>query len=131
MRGETGTGKQLITHTIFRRSAGIALLAALTCARVARAQASAAREQPHAVPALQEQSQQNVPVPCVQPTPMVRWEDYQGPFSKVVGLFGRKLERKSVHAPHYKPAAVLCTLELKDKFILFVQDPFAAVTFLN
>jgi hypothetical protein len=62
---------------------------------------------------------------------MVRWEDYQGPFSKVVGLFGRKLERKSVHAPHYKPGAVLCTLELKDKFILFVQDTFDPVTFLN
>jgi hypothetical protein len=62
---------------------------------------------------------------------MVGWEDYRGPLAKVVGIFGRKLERKSVHPPHYKPGAVLCTLELRDKFILFVQDAVDPVTFLN
>jgi hypothetical protein len=62
---------------------------------------------------------------------MVRWEDYEGPFAKVVGVFGRKLERRSVHAPHYKPGALLCTLELKDKFILFVQETVDPVTFLH
>lgn len=62
---------------------------------------------------------------------MVSWEDYQGPFAKVVGVFARKLERKSVHPPHYKPGAVLCTLELKDKFFLFVEETIDPVTFLN
>ena len=36
-----------------------------------------------------------------------------------------------MHAPHYKPGAVLCTLEVKDKFLLFVQDTFDPVTFLS
>jgi hypothetical protein len=62
---------------------------------------------------------------------MVSWQDYEGPFAKVVGVFGRKLERKSVHPPHYKPGDVLCTLDLKDKFILFVQDTIDPVTFIS
>ena len=62
---------------------------------------------------------------------MVRWEDYQGPFAKVVGMFGRKLERKSVHPPNYKPGARLCTLDLNDKFALFLHDTIDPVTFLN
>lgn len=79
----------------------------------------------------QEQTRKNTAVPCVEPPPVVRWEDYQGKFEKLVGTFARKLERKSVHPPHYKPGAVLCTLELKDKFLLFVQDSFDPVTFLS
>ena len=41
---------------------------------------------------------------------------------KVAGTFARKLERSSVHPPHYKPGAKLCSLEPKDKFVLFVRD---------
>jgi hypothetical protein len=62
---------------------------------------------------------------------MVRWQDYDGPFAKTVGLFGRKLERKEVHVPNYKPGAALCTLEVKDKFILFLTDASDPVTFLG
>lgn len=72
----------------------------------------------------------NVAVPCVQPAPMVQLKDYDGPLKKVVGTFARPLERKAVHPPHYKPGAKLCTLKLKDKFVLFVQDSFDPVTFL-
>lgn len=79
----------------------------------------------------QEQMQKSAAAPCVEPPPLVRWEDYQGKFKKLVGTFARKLERKSVHAPHYKPGAVLCTLELKDKFVLFVQDTFDPATSLS
>ena len=61
----------------------------------------------------------------------MRWQDYQGPFAKVVGAFGRKLERKSAVSPHYKPGAKLCTLEIKDKFRLFVDDTIDPITFLN
>ncbi|MBZ5673765.1 MAG: hypothetical protein LAP61_05915 [Acidobacteriia bacterium] len=59
---------------------------------------------------------------CVQPPPLVSWEDYDGPFAKVVGTFGRKLERKAVHPPRYKPGAVLCSLEPGAKFLLFLHD---------
>ena len=61
---------------------------------------------------------------------MARLEDYDGPLKKAVGTFTRPLERKAVHPPHYKPGAKLCTLELKDKFVLFVQDSVDPVTFL-
>ena len=56
--------------------------------------------------------------PCVQARAMVCWQDCQGPLAKVVGIFGRKLERNSVHPRHYKPA----------KFLLFIQDTFDPVT---
>jgi hypothetical protein len=62
---------------------------------------------------------------------MVRWEDYQGPFQKTVGVFGRRLERRSVTQPQYKPGTVLCTLEVKEKFKLFLANTFDPVTFLR
>lgn len=49
---------------------------------------------------------------------------------KTVGAFGRKLDLKSVHQPHYQPGLVLCSLGLKDKFILFLRDTYDPVTFL-
>lgn len=73
----------------------------------------------------------NPRAPCVQPPPVVRWEDYEGPLQKVVGAFGRRLERKSVSAPHYKPGAILCSLTLGGKFVLFAEDTFDPVTFLD
>jgi hypothetical protein len=78
-----------------------------------------------------EKTQKNAAAPCVQPAPMVSWQDYDGKFKKIVGAFGRKLERKAVRPPHYKPGAVLCTLEPRDKFILSVQDTLDPITFLN
>jgi hypothetical protein len=77
------------------------------------------------------QAQPSAPRPCVQPAPLPSWQDYNGKLSKLVGAFARKLERKSVHPPHYKPGVVLCTLETKDKFFLFVQDAIDPVTFLG
>jgi len=68
---------------------------------------------------------------CVQPPPLVRWQDYNGPFAKFVGVFAGKLERKSVHSPHYKPGLILCTLDTKDKFLLFLHDTVDPVTFLS
>jgi len=79
----------------------------------------------------QEQAQENPQAPCVQPAPMVRWQDYQGPFAKLVGTFGRRLDRTSVHPPHYKPGALVCSLTTKGKFILFVEDSVDPVTFLG
>jgi hypothetical protein len=78
-----------------------------------------------------EEAVKNPNAPCIQPTPMVSWRDYEGPLNKVVGMFGRKLERKSTGTPHYKPGAILCSLDAKDKFVLFVEDTFDPVTFLG
>jgi hypothetical protein len=90
-----------------------------------------AQNPPVVPPITLEQTQKNPTAPCIQPPPVVRWQDYQGPFAKVVGAFGRKLERKSAVPPHYKPGAKLCTLEIKDKFRLFVDDTIDPITFLN
>lgn len=62
---------------------------------------------------------------------MVRWQDYQGPFSKVVGTFAGKLERKSIHPPPFKPGVFLCSFTVKRKFTLFVQDSIDPLTFLS
>ena len=78
-----------------------------------------------------EEATKNAVAPCVEPPPMVRLEDYDGPLKKVVGTFARPLERKSVHPPQYKPGAKLCTLKLQGKFRLFVQDSVDPVTFLT
>lgn len=92
--------------------------------------APASPQQPAAAP-FNEEATKNVAAPCVEPPPMVRLADYDGPLKKVVGTFARPLERKAVHPPNYKPGAKLCTLKLKDKFVLFAQDSFDPVTFLS
>jgi len=119
-----------------KKGAGAAFVCALVLVQawgsVVRAQESPARPPPPpAAPVpLQEQTTKNAAAPCVEPPPVVRLEDYDGPLKKIVGTFARKLERKSVHQPHYKPGAILCSLEPKDKFVLFVRDTFDPVTFL-
>ena len=62
---------------------------------------------------------------------MVTMADYIGPFQKTVGLFTRQLERTSVHVPHYRPGVILCSLELKDKFLLFVRGSYDPIIFLD
>jgi hypothetical protein len=78
-----------------------------------------------------EQPTEKVAKPCLDPPPLVRWEDYEGPLRKVVGSLARGLERKSVRPPHYKPGTVLCSLELKDKFLLFIRDSSEPIAFLS
>jgi hypothetical protein len=102
----------------------------------APSQQQATSPQPPLPPAIEEQFVQNPNAPCVQPPPPVTWRDYQGPFAKTVGLFAERLERKSV-APsatsqrHYKSGTLLCTLEVKDRFWLFVRDSTDPVAFIN
>lgn len=106
------------------------LLAILAWGSALRAQDGGVQQGP-----MLELHAQNVPtavgVPCVEPAPMVSLRDYDGPLKKAVGVFGRALERKSVHAPHYKPGTVLCSLGVKDKFVLFVQDSLDPATFVS
>jgi hypothetical protein len=118
-------------QNLFRYTAPLLIGLAWCDLVYAQEPAPAAQRRSAAPESSHEQAQKNVAAPCVEPPPLVRWEDYQGKFKKLVGTFARKLERKSVHPPHYKPGAVLCTLEVKDKFLLFVQDTFDPVTFLN
>ena len=68
---------------------------------------------------------------CVQPPPIVTPQDYNGPLKKTVGLFTQQLERKSVHPVHFKPGLKLCSLDLKDKFILFARGAYDPVAFLS
>ena len=121
------------SETSARALAGIALLAAMACGHVAEAQQAPDLPQqlpsPPAPPA--QKTTTNVPTPCVQPPPTVNLQDYDGPLQKTVGLFARKLELKAVHPQHYKPGLTLCSLDLHDKFFLFVHDTFDPVTFIS
>lgn len=122
---ESGKRKECIGQAIFQALAGMVLLTtSLWCDAVW------AQETLSPIVSPRQETVKYVSAPCVEPPPMLRWEDYQGPFKKIVGTFGRKLERKSVHLPHYKPGAVMCVLEPKEKLILFVQDSIDPVTFL-
>jgi hypothetical protein len=105
-------------------------LAALAGGAACAQELPAVPQQAPAAP-MQEETMKNVAGQCLQPAPMVRIKDYDGPFKKLVGTFARPLERKTVHPPHYKPGAKLCTLALKDKFVLFVRDSFDPVTILG
>jgi hypothetical protein len=86
-------------------------------------------------PAIEKlQTAQNPTEPCVQPPPPVTWQDYVGPFHKVLGIFALKIERESVGTLQplsYKPNTVICSLEIKDKFMLFVWESVDPVTFLQ
>ena len=115
----------------FQISAGMALLAVLAWAGT-----SCAQESPAPNPPVQPAPSQSGPVnavtaPCVQPVPMVRLQDYTGPFQKTIGFFSGPVVRKTVHPAHYKPGTVLCTLTLKDKFHLFVRDAYDPGTFVS
>src|SRR5713226_4547989 len=76
----------VVNRTRFRTWAGMALLTALVWSGMVRAQelpAPPPQPPPAAVP-FQEESTKNVAAPCVQPPPLVRLEDYDGPLKKIV-----------------------------------------------
>jgi hypothetical protein len=79
----------------------------------------------------QEQAMLNPHAACLQPAPAVQWQEYNGPFAKAVGLFGRKLDRPTAQSAQYKPGNIFCTLTVKDKFLLFVGDTLDPVTFIG
>jgi hypothetical protein len=79
----------------------------------------------------EEKAQVNPAAPCIQPPPTVTWQEYRGPLQKTVGLFARRLERKSVGPVHYKPGTLMCTLKLKDKARLLALDATDPVTYMS
>ena len=78
-----------------------------------------------------EETRRNPAAPCLEPPPLVKWEQYHGPLKKAEGIFARKLERKVVRLPRYRPDTLLCSLETKSKFSLFIADTFEPVSFLS
>jgi hypothetical protein len=109
----------------FRQWAGAGILVT-ACSGLMEAQ------QPAPAGALPEETRRNIAAPCLEPPPLVKWQDYRGPFQKVVGTFVGKVDRKSVHHPlHYRPDAMLCTLEVKDKLRLLVQNTFDPGSFFS
>ena len=107
---------------------------AAACAFPADAQIAPFRQEPSSQqkPIASAQVKVNPSAPCVEPAPVVKLSDYNGPLKKTVGLFARALERNAVHSPRrYKPGALLCALTVKGKFMLFVEDSLDPVTFLS
>ena len=110
----------------------VVLVATLAWSAAVRAQDAPPNPPPPAAPAdLPGQVVLNSTGQCVQPPPMVQLQDYNGPFQKVIGTLTRKLDRQSVHLPHYKSGLVLCSLQIKDKFFLFLHDSVDPETFLG
>jgi hypothetical protein len=97
------------------------------------ASVAAALEPPPLPSSFTEMAKHNATSACLEPLPLPGLDDYNGPLKKTVGLFANALERTSVHAspPHYKAGLCLCTLDAKDKFVLFVQASIDPVTFLG
>jgi hypothetical protein len=109
----------------------VALVAALIASKAVRAQQAPPNpEPPSPPPDMPGQTVVNSTGQCLQPPPMVQLQDYDGPLHKVIGTFTQKLDRLSVHDPHYRPGFVLCSLEIKDKLFLFLRDAVDPETFL-
>ena len=72
------------------------------------------------VPLANEDVEKSTASQCLEPPPIVRFEDYTGPFANVAASFARKLENRTVHVPHYKAGVLLCSLEPRAKFMLFI-----------
>jgi hypothetical protein len=110
---------------------GVILVAAFPGSVAVRAQETPPNPAPKGAPAdLPGQVVLNPAGTCVQPPPMVQLQDYNGPLHKVIGTFTQKLDRLSVHDPHYRTGFVLCSLEIKDKLHLFLRDSIDPETFL-
>jgi hypothetical protein len=68
----------------------------------------------------------------LQPPPVVRWQDYEGPLKAVVGAVGRRLERNTVTpGTRYKPDTVFCSLTLGGKLIRFAENSSDPIAFLS
>ena len=73
------------TRAYFRSLAGLALSTVLVMGSAVQAQEAASSRQVSsaATPIYREQTQKNVAAPCLEPPPLVRWQDYQGKFEKL------------------------------------------------
>jgi hypothetical protein len=67
---------------------------------------------------------------CIEPQPVLRWEDYQGPMQNIENL-ARKFDRQSDHKPAYKQGTVLCSREVKDRFVSFIENTIDPITLIS
>ncbi|HWX55611.1 MAG TPA: hypothetical protein VN176_13560 [Verrucomicrobiae bacterium] len=75
---------------------------------------------------------QPVTPPCAKPAATFDIDDYNGPFSSLVGSVSQKVELKTVHLPqHHRPGARPCSLDASDKFHLFVENTFEPINFMG
>jgi hypothetical protein len=65
--------------------------------------------------------------PCIEPEPLVRIQDYTGPFRRAVLLVARKPEIKTVQYASTQTGRI-CALMPGQKFHLFVRNTFEPVT---
>lgn len=65
---------------------------------------------------------------CVEPEPTFTGLEYTGPFKKTVVHILGKPDIKTVHHPHGNGR--VCSLPVKQKFVLFAKDTFEPVTFI-
>jgi hypothetical protein len=89
------------------RRARAAILLMLACGAL-RAQEAASPQVANAGDALpgaltdftsQAETTKKAATPCLEPAPLLRWQDYHGPFQKVVGAFAQKLELATGECP--------------------------------
>lgn len=69
------------------------------------------------------------PKDCIEPEPTFTGLEYNGPFKKTIVHITGKPEIKTVHHPH-EGSGRICSLPVKQKFILFAKDTFEPVTFI-
>src|SRR5271157_815194 len=103
----------------------------IICILMALARNGLDAQEPTPPGAPQEEARRNPVAPCLEPPPLVRWDEYRGPLKRAEGLFARNGERKAVRVPRFKPDTLLCSLDTKDKFTLFVHDTFEPASFLS
>ncbi len=67
---------------------------------------------------------------CVEPEPILSLDEYNGPLKKTAAFLSRKFERTTVHHPHWRAGAVICSLSAREKFVLFVRDTAEPLSFI-
>jgi hypothetical protein len=83
-------------------------------------------------PGFKEMTSKNALAPCLEPQKLPGIDEYEGPMKKMVGMFGRAIERNSVYRePHFLAGATLCAFGPKEKFIQFLQGTIDPMVILS
>jgi hypothetical protein len=69
--------------------------------------------------------------PCAKRVEPFDVDDYNGPFSTLVGRFSQKVDRVTVRAPGHHTSLKPCSLSAGEKFRLFVNDSVDPITFVG
>jgi hypothetical protein len=122
----------VISITNIQRSFGLFIVLTAGCLAVGQAPAPPVAAEHASMPAvIQPAIESAATSPCARPAEVFDIDEYDGPLNKLVARFTRKLEIKTVHAPHRKPRTPLCALNANEKLHLFMEDTFEPVNFLD